>query len=126
MPFLRHSRFFRKDVRSLLCDVENSADCLILLNSDPSVVYGKSGRQGTNADLYKVRNYYMADNSAAVLAFFDERNPRSGTAQTVNYALRQGKKVRSFGLSDVYHLMDEAGVSFKDIGSVVKGLDNIF
>lgn len=126
MPFLKHSRFFHKDMRSLLCDVEKNADCLILLNSDPSVVYGKNGRHGTDADLYKVRNYYMADNSAAVLAFFDERNPRSGTAQTVNYALRQGKKVRSFGLSDVYHLMDEAGASFRNIGRIVKELDNIF
>ena len=126
MPFLRHSRFMHKDVRELLCNVEKKADCLVLLNSDPYVVYGKSGRQGTDADLYKVRNYYIADNSSAVLAFFDERNPRSGTAQTVNYALRQGKKVRSFGLSDVYSLMDEAGVSFRDIGRIVRELDNIF
>lgn len=126
MPFLRHSRFFRKDVRALLCDVEKQADCLILLNSDPSIVYGKHGTEGTSPDLYKIRNYYMADHSSAVLAFFDERNPRSGTAQTVNYALRQGKKVRTFGLSDVYSLMDEAGVSFRDIGRIVRELDNIF
>ena len=126
MPFLKHSRFFHKEARILLCDVEKQADCLVLLNSDPTVVYGKSGRQGTSADLYRIRNYYMADNSSAVLAFFDERNPRSGTAQTVNYALRQGRKVRSFGLSDVYSLMDEAGASFRDIGRIVKELDNIF
>lgn len=46
------------------------------------------------ADAYKIRNYYMVDNSQFLIAVFDnEKNMRSGTMQTVNYALQKGLKI---------------------------------
>lgn len=40
---------------------------------------------------YKVRNYYMMDNSHFLIAVFDDaKNMRSGTKQTVNYARKKG------------------------------------
>ncbi|MBO5526272.1 MAG: DUF1273 family protein [Clostridia bacterium] len=43
-------------------------------------------------DCYKLRNYYMVDECDEVYAFFNG-NRRSGTYQTVNYAMKRGKKV---------------------------------
>ncbi|MBR1822810.1 MAG: DUF1273 family protein [Ruminococcus sp.] len=126
MPFLKHSRFFSNESRSRLCDVEKGADCLILINSDPNIVYGKTSGLGKSPDLYKDRNYFMVDNSAAVLAFFDERNPRSGTGQTVGYALRKGRNVRSFGLSDVYDVMNRARLDWKAISTLIRETENVF
>lgn len=125
-PFLRHSRFLGNDARSLLCNVENGADCLIVINSDPDIVYGKTRGFGKSPDVYRDRNYFMVDNSSAVLAFFDEGNPRSGTGQTVNYALKQGRIVRNFGLSDVYSIMDEADMDWKKICALIKAKENVF
>ena len=126
MPFLKHSRFFNSDTRSLLRNVENNADCVILINSDPDIAYGKTRGFGKSPDLYRDRNYFMVDNSSAVLAFLDSGSPRSGTGQTVNYALKQGRKVRSFGLSDVYGIMEEADMDWKKICSLIREKENLF
>lgn len=50
--------------------------------------------ESKHRQLYKKRNYYMVDHADYLLGVFDnERRMRSGTAQTVNYALRQGKQI---------------------------------
>ena len=123
MPFLRHSRFFHRNERALLKRVEKGADQLILINSDPNAVYSKNG---ANSGLYKNRNYFMVDNSSAVIAFFDESNPRSGTGQTVHYALRRGRIVRTFGLCDIYDIMDRTGCDFESLSDAIRAYENIF
>ena len=126
MPFLKHSRFFDTDARSLLCNVENNADCVVLINNDPDIVYGKTRGIGKSPDLYRERNYFMVDNSSAVIAFLDGSNPRSGTGQTVSYAMRQGRIVRSFGLCDVYAIMEKAGMDWKKICTLIRSKENVF
>ena len=43
---------------------------------------------------YKKRNYYMVDHAEYLIGVFDnQKKLRSGTAQTVNYALHQGKVI---------------------------------
>lgn len=45
-------------------------------------------------DAYKQRNYYMVEHSSLLLAIYDQnRNIRSGTGQTVNYALKCGHTI---------------------------------
>ena len=47
-----------------------------------------------NTASYKKRNYYMVDHADFLVGVFDNaKQMRSGTAQTVNYALRQGKQI---------------------------------
>lgn len=66
-------------------------DCLS--RCDEKVVLCLSFRK----DCYKIRNYYMVDEADIVYAFFNG-NKRSGTAQTINYANKQGKKVFYYGI----------------------------
>lgn len=48
----------------------------------------------TGAVSYKKRNYYMVDNAEFLLAVYDnDRKVRSGTGQTVNYALKKHRTV---------------------------------
>lgn len=43
-----------------------------------------------SAEAYKTRNYYMVDRAQFLIAVFDgEKNLRSGTKQTVNYAIKK-------------------------------------
>ncbi len=44
-------------------------------------------------DCYKNRNYYLVDSSDALIAVFSEKEKMSGTAQTIRYAKRKGKKI---------------------------------
>ena len=51
------------------------------------------GQSGTTSD-YKKRNYYMVDHADFLLAVYDNnRKLRSGTGQTVNYALKQNLRI---------------------------------
>lgn len=50
--------------------------------------------QEANTASYKKRNYYMVDHADFLVGVFDNaKQMRSGTAQTVNYALSQGKQI---------------------------------
>ena len=42
---------------------------------------------------YLKRNHYLVDSCDALIAVFDENEERSGTAQTIRYARRKGKKI---------------------------------
>lgn len=53
------------------------------------IVAGTSENSPT--DNYRLRNQYMVDHAGCLLAVYDnDRNLRSGTMQTVNYARRKG------------------------------------
>lgn len=50
--------------------------------------------QQERSDAYKQRNYYMVDHSSFLLAIYDQNHSiRSGTGQTVNYALKNGHTI---------------------------------
>ena len=127
MPYLRHSERFSPRYREFLADVEGGADMLLTTSTDPLVVYGKS-RSGetTSPDLYKVRNYFMVDNASAVISYFNEGSFKSGTYQTLNYAVRQGRKIRRFGLDEVYGVIDECGPDIEGIKRKLVFMENVF
>ncbi|MBR3668015.1 MAG: DUF1273 family protein [Ruminococcus sp.] len=127
MPYLRHAERFSDRYRELLADVERGADMLLTTNTDPLVVYGKSRSEGnTSPDLYRVRNYYMVDNAAAVISYFNEGSYKSGTSQTLNYAVRQGLKIRRFGLEEAYGVIDECGPDIESIRRKLVFMENVF
>lgn len=105
MPYLRHAELFPSSYRELLRKTELGADRLICVNSNPDIIFS---RKGKGSELYRERNYFMVDNASAVIAFFNSGESFSGTAQTLNYARRQDKKICRFGLDDVYSLMSSA------------------
>jgi len=109
MPYLKHSKYFRPSYRETLKNIELRADLLLSTEMNPDMVYGSNAGENRSPDLYRRRNYFMCDNSSAVIAFFDGANYRSGTAQTVSYAKRCGLPVYSFGTDDVFAAIDRAG-----------------
>ncbi|MCR5707005.1 MAG: DUF1273 domain-containing protein [Ruminococcus sp.] len=123
MPYLRHAERFSRDYAALLDYVEKNADVLVTVNDDPDIVYSKHGGA---AGLYRDRNYYMVDRSAAVLAFLNEGSFASGTSQTVNYAYRNGRLICRFGINDVYGLIDRAGADLRSIRRETAFLNNVF
>lgn len=112
MPYLRHAELFPSSYRELLRKTELGADRLICVNSNPDIIFS---RKGKGSELYRDRNYFMVDNASAVIAFFNSGENFSGTAQTLNYARKQNKKICRFGLDDVYSLMKSASTDTDDI-----------
>ena len=123
MPYLRHAEHFKRDFLEMLDNAERDADMLLTVNTDPDIVYSK---YGTGSGLYRDRNYFMVDNSSAVIAFRNAENIASGTAQTMNYAYRQGRIIHSFGLNDVYAVIDKAGDDIYSIAREISFLPNVF
>ncbi len=115
LPYLRHSERFSAKYKELLREVESNSDHLIVTNSQPNIIYGK-GSANTSSSLYKDRNYFMVDNSSAVIAFFNSGQSISGTYQTLSYAERSGKSICSFGLEDIYRIMSQTGPDIRKIG----------
>lgn len=126
MPFLRHAERFPIEYRKLLERVEHGADLLITTCMDPEMVYGKKRSENTSPDLYRDRNYFMVERSAAVLAFFEPAESHSGTAQTINQAARLGRKIRSFGLSEVYSVIERSGKDFRAAATEISFMENVF
>ncbi|WP_173460281.1 SLOG family protein [Ruminococcus flavefaciens] len=127
MPYLRHAQRFAPLYKESLADVERGADVLLTTNTDPDIIYGKKGAGGnTSPDVYRLRNYFMADNAAAVISYFNEGSFKSGTFQTLNYAARQGRKIRRFGLEDVYAVIDECGPDIVKIRRRLVFMKNVF
>jgi len=122
MPYLRHAEHFPAAQKMLLEKVEQGCDRLITVNPDPQAFYNK----GPGRNLYRDRNYYMVDSSSAVIAFIDGGRSWSGTHQTVNYGNRTGRLIKSFGLDDVYHIIDESGPDIREISRNIAFLDNVF
>lgn len=109
MPYLRHADRFSERSRRLLGIVEKNADKLILINSDPDMYYSRTPGPHSSSTLYRDRNYFMVDNSSAVIAFLNRDGRHSGTEQTVNYASRMGRKIVRFSMQDVHRALDRAG-----------------
>ena len=126
MPYLRHAENFSRSDLDLLEQTEIKADVLLTVNPDPDITYSRRISSKTSPALYRDRNYFMVDNSSAVIAFLSKCAAISGTAQTVNYARRRGRIVRDFGIEDIYSLIDWAGDDFKKIGESVRNIDNVF
>ena len=68
----------------------------------------------------------MVDNAAAVISYFNEGSFKSGTFQTLNYAARQGRIIRRFGLEDVYAVIDECGPDIVKIRRRLVFMKNVF
>lgn len=112
MPYLRHAERFRPVELGILRNVEMYCDTLTCTNPDPDIVYSKNG---AGKELYRTRNYFMADCSSAAIAYYNHSEYRSGTHQTVAYLNNSGKRVAEFSNDDLWRIIDEAGT---DIGSV--------
>lgn len=127
MPYLRHAERFPENYRKLLLQVEQQADFLVTVNEDPDIIYGAhSAGDNCSKNLYRDRNYYMVDNSSAVIAFLNKEGTISGTAQTVNYANRRGLKVCRFGIEDVFEIMEASGPDIQKIKRELSFLENVF
>lgn len=124
MPYLGHAKFFSRENLELLRKVEQGADVLITTDDNPDVAYGIGYNRST--DLYRVRNYYMVDNSDAVICYFDRRERRSGTMQTISYANRRGRTIREIVPDDVYAILESYGDEEERIVSGVSELENVF
>ena len=62
----------------------------LIQNANDSIVISHSA----DVSGYKKRNYYMVDHAEYLIGVFDnQKKLRSGTSQTVNYALHQGKVI---------------------------------
>ena len=62
----------------------------LIQNANDSIVISHSA----DVSSYKKRNYYMVDHAEYLIGVFDnQKKLRSGTAQTVNYDLHQGKVI---------------------------------
>ena len=127
MPYIRHAERFSASYKELLAEVEKSTDQLLTTNTDASIVYGKNrSAENSSPELYKVRNYFMADHASAVISFFNEGSFKSGTYQTLNYAVKEGRKIRRFGLDDVYALIEECGPDIERIRRKLTFMENVF
>lgn len=120
VPFLRHAQYFSEENIKLLQYVEKNADAVITTCTDANAVFNNFAPQGDpSRQLYRDRNYFMVDNSSAVIAFVNENIKWSGTHQTVNYALKKGIKVCRFGLKDVYALMEHSEFDVERMSEIV-------
>lgn len=122
MPYLKHAGGFSTENTEILRRVERYADLLITTSDNRRVTYGKTVSPMTDPTLYRTRNYYMVDNSSAVIAFHSDVNPYSGTGQTVRYAERLERPIYSFSLNDVYAVMDRAGMEKQAIYDEIQKL----
>jgi hypothetical protein len=68
----------------------------------------------------------MVDHASSVISFFNEGSFKSGTYQTLNYAVREGRKIRRFGLEEVYALIDECGPDIENIRRRLTFMENVF
>lgn len=110
MPFLEHCSKFSAESMETLRLIERFADLLITTNNDPNITYGKIKRASTDPNLYRTRNRYLVENSSIMIAFYNSSNlPYSGTGQTVRLARQAEMPILSFGIDDVYELLDRTG-----------------
>lgn len=126
MPFLRHADFMSEKERCMLADIERKADYLLTVNTNPDIVYGKSNSAGCSKNLYRDRNYYMVDHSSAVIAFIDNELRHSGTFQTINYAYKNGRKICSFNMENIYSIIEKSDLDIRTIGYEIAHSENIF
>lgn len=126
MPFLKHAEFLNSNDRDVLAEVERNADCLVTVNENPDIVYGKHISENCSPNLYRDRNYYMVDHSSAVIAFINDNECRSGTSQTINYAYRNGRKIYSFNMDMISEIIEKSNGDIRIMGYEIALLENVF
>lgn len=126
MPFLRHAEFFSVYDRNALAEIEKKSDYLVTVNENPDITYGKIQSEKSSPNLYRDRNYYMVDNSSAVIAFIDDKLRYSGTSQTINYAYRNGRKIHSFSMDEISDIISRHGADIRSIGYEIAFIENVF
>lgn len=126
MPFRRHAERFTSEYLEMLRKTELRADELFSVSKDPDITYGRRNTLMTSSTLYRDRNYCMVDNSSAVIAFLNADCIASGTAQTVNYAKRRGRKVCRFSIDDIFDIIKKSGTDIRSIGRNMVYLENAF
>lgn len=126
MPFLKHAEFLDGSDRAVLEEVEKNADCLVTVNDNPDIVYGKHVSGNCSPNLYRDRNYYMVDHSSAVIAFINDNAHRSGTSQTINYAYRNGRKIYSFNMETVSAVIEKSDYDIRTMGYEIGIMENVF
>lgn len=95
LPFIGYNaKWSEQDQQRLQNLIQGASDCIVVSPSSDN-------------SSYKKRNYYMVDHADYLVGVVDnQRKMRSGTAQTVNYALRKEKQVTLIhpDTADVVHL----------------------
>lgn len=121
IPYLHHADRFGKKYSEALKHAEFYADAVVLINPNPDITYSTLP-QGINQSktLYRDRNYFMVDNSSALIAFMNENIKWSGTLQTLNYAKKNKLKLCCFGLKEVYSLMEQGNFEPAEMIEIVK------
>lgn len=122
LPYLHHADSFPKKYIDLLYKAEKGADKLILMSQNPDILYHScpTGRNESRT-LYRDRNYFMVDHSSAIIAFFNENSHYSGTAQTLNYAVKSNLNICRFGINTVYSLIGR----YKSMDKIKLAIQNI-
>lgn len=127
MPFLKHAEFMSRSDRCILAEVEKNADYLVTINENPDIVYGRYASENCSPNVYRDRNYYMVDHSSAVIAFLNNNdNKYSGTAQTLNYAYRNGKQIYSFSTDMIFEIIEKSYNNIRAIGREIALCNNVF
>ncbi|MDE5770782.1 MAG: DUF1273 domain-containing protein [Ruminococcus sp.] len=126
MPFLKHAEFFSSYDKKILAEIEKGSDYLVTVNENPDIIYGKRTSENCSPNLYRDRNYCMVDKSSAVIAFYDNKSTFSGTSQTINYAYRNGRKIYSFGMKNIFDVLDKSGTDIRSIGQEIAFIKNVF
>ena len=128
MPFLHHADHFSAESRKALAEVEQGCDVLLSVSPYPEIRYTSNAVNNMrfSHDLYRDRNYFMVDNSSAVISFYNPDEYRSGTAQTLRYANKSGIIVRSFSSEDVYSIINDAGGVPNEVRRRVAFMRNVF
>ncbi len=112
IPYLHHADRFSSHYHELLKYAEQHADAVVLTNPNPDIIYSTSPKnQNQSKNLYRDRNYFMVDNSSALIAFMNENTKWSGTFQTINYARKNELQLSCFGLEDIYELLEQSEFS---------------
>ncbi|MDE6780164.1 MAG: DUF1273 domain-containing protein [Ruminococcus sp.] len=126
MPFLKHAEYLNSADLAVLAEVERNADFLVTVSDNPDMVYRNYVSANCSPDVYRDRNYYMVDNSSAVIAFADNQKLRSGTHQTMRYAYRNGRKIYSFNMDNIYAVIEKCGSDIRAIGNEIALIENVF
>ncbi|MBQ0083360.1 MAG: DUF1273 family protein, partial [Clostridiales bacterium] len=79
IPFKKQAESFEKEWQERYCSLLKKADKIVYVCEE----YQK--------DCYQKRNHYMVDNSDIVITWFDGK--QGGTAATLRYASKLGKKI---------------------------------
>lgn len=86
IPFLKYAGYFSDDEKERLTRIIDASDERILTSAE-------NDKSSATAKYYR-RNEYMVDNSARIIAVFEDRpGVKGGTKYTVEYAKKQGCEI---------------------------------